>query len=118
VLGILGTLIAAGLLANGARAQGTPYGALHAWVVVECDTRPDEGCLLVRDGLATDSDGGDMKHITLYDSVAECASALSKRSGIKPHGGRWLWLSAKGADGRPWQDWFECRRFNLQVTPH
>lgn len=39
VPGIVGALIAAGLLANSARAQG----ALHPWVVSECDSRRGEG---------------------------------------------------------------------------
>ena len=56
-----------------------------------------------------------MKHITLYDSPAECASALSKRSGIKPRGGRWVWLSGKRADDHTWLVWFECRQFNLEA---
>lgn len=113
VLGLVGLLIAAGLLDNSGRAQG----ALHPWVVIECDSRQGEGCFLVRDGLATDSDRGDTMHITLYDSAAECASALSRRSGMKALDGRWVWLRGKRADGHTWQVWFECRQFNLEVAP-
>lgn len=111
VLLIMGAIIATALLVDSARAQS----ALHPWAVVECDSRQGEGCFLVRDGLATDSDRGDRDRITLYDSAAECASGLSQRSAIKPRGGRWVWLRGKRTNGSTWQVWFECRQFDLEI---